>query len=279
MMIAPLLAQFQEECRDMRRLNLIDDLGRDLRYAGRTLRREPAFTLVVIATLALGIGASTAIFSVCNAVLLKRLPYPQPERLVMIWEQGRNSPSSRVSAANFVDWRDQSHSFSQMAAINPSVDYVLTGRGEPQRLAGAAVSADFFPLLGVHMETMQQVVSASVGAPRFRTTLVGAFALMALIIASIGIYGVISYSVRQRTREFGVRLAMGATASEVLSLVLLCFANIRSARKKLMCNRMHTCHRALVPDSIRSIAPQRSRSCCDREYCVATATCGIPAKV
>jgi hypothetical protein len=220
MMIAPLLAQFQEECRDMRRLNLIDDLGRDLRYAGRTLRREPAFTLVVIATLALGIGASTAIFSVCNAVLLKRLPYPQPERLVMIWEQGRNSPSSRVSAANFVDWRDQSHSFSQMAAINPSVDYVLTGRGEPQRLAGAAVSADFFPLLGVHMETMQQVVSASVGAPRFRTTLVGAFALMALIIASIGIYGVISYSVRQRTREFGVRLAMGATASDVLSLVL-----------------------------------------------------------
>jgi predicted permease len=145
------LAQFQEECRDMRRLNLIDDLSRDLRYAGRTLRREPSFTLVVIATLALGIGASTAIFSVCNAILLKPLPYPQPDRLVMLWEQGRNTPPSRVSAANFVDWRAQSHSFGQMAAINPSVDYVLTGRGEPQRLAGAAVSADFFSLLGTQM--------------------------------------------------------------------------------------------------------------------------------
>jgi putative ABC transport system permease protein len=135
----------------MRRVNLLDDLGRDLRYAVRTLGRDSLFTLTVIATLALGIGANVAIFSVCNAVLLKRLPYPDPDQVVMLWEQGRNQQLGPVSAANFVDWRDQSRSFSRLAAINPFVDCVLTGRGEPLKLAGAAVSADFFSLLGVHM--------------------------------------------------------------------------------------------------------------------------------
>jgi len=85
-------------------------------------------------------------------VLLKPLPYPNPDRLVTLWETHPTwGPFLTVAPANFYDWRQQSTSFSRMAALDPYPDFILTGRGEPRRLAGAAVTADFFPLLGVHM--------------------------------------------------------------------------------------------------------------------------------
>jgi putative ABC transport system permease protein len=140
----------KEEVREMWFPVAIEQFGKDLRYAARTLRRDRAFTAVVIATLALGIGANTAIFSVCNAVWLKPLPYPEPDRILMLWEHPRNKAPGTVSAPNFVDWRDQNHAFSQMAAIS-LMDSVLTGQGEPRQLAGAAVTADFFSLLGTRM--------------------------------------------------------------------------------------------------------------------------------
>jgi predicted permease len=127
------------------------NLLQDLRYGLRMLAKNPGFTAVAVVTLALGIGANTAIFSVIDAVLLNRMPYPDANRLVMLWEQnpGRGWFRNIVSAANFVDWRRQNHVFTRMAAIDES-SYDVSGRGEPMEVEGEQVSADFFSLLGVH---------------------------------------------------------------------------------------------------------------------------------
>jgi putative ABC transport system permease protein len=140
----------QEDRREMQTVAAIDAFVRDLRYAARTLRRNPAFAGAIVLTLALGIGANTAIFSVYDAVLLKPLPYGDPERIVMLWEQQRWDLAT-VAPANFVDWRAQTHSFSDMAAMGQP-NFILTGYGEPARLAGGAVSASFFRVLGVDLK-------------------------------------------------------------------------------------------------------------------------------
>ncbi|MGO4884036.1 MAG: ABC transporter permease [Bryobacteraceae bacterium] len=130
----------------------MDTLLRDVRFALRGLVRNPAFASVVVLTLALGIGANTAIYTVVDGVLLKPLPYPESGRILMLWERSLSDSSlGTVAPANFYDWRAQSRSFDKMAGIDPYPDFILSGSGEPQRLAGAAVSADFFSLLGTRM--------------------------------------------------------------------------------------------------------------------------------
>jgi putative ABC transport system permease protein len=130
----------------------MDTWMQDIRYALRTLARKFAFSSVVVLTLALCIGANTTIFSVVNGVLLKPLPYPEPDRLLMLWERSLSDGSlGTVAPANFYDWREQSRSFEKMAAIDPYPDFILTGSGETKRLAGAAVSQDFFSMLGTRM--------------------------------------------------------------------------------------------------------------------------------
>jgi putative ABC transport system permease protein len=100
----------------------------------------------------LGIGANTAIFTVVDGVLLKPLPYPEPQQLLMLWERQLSQGTlGTVAPANFYDWREQSHSFQRMAAMDPYPDFILNGTGEPQRLSGAAVSSSFFSLFGVHI--------------------------------------------------------------------------------------------------------------------------------
>src|SRR3984893_18732414 len=132
--------------------SFVETLWQDLCFATRMLRKSPGFTAVAVLTLALGIGANTAIFTVVNGVILKPLPYPQPDRLVMLLEkQFSDGTLGTVAPANFFDWRDQTHSFDKRAAIDPYPAFILNGSGEPQRLTGAAVSSDFFSLLGVHM--------------------------------------------------------------------------------------------------------------------------------
>ena len=130
--------------------NLIADLLHDLRYAARLQRKNPGFTIVAVIALALGIGANTAIFSVVNTILLRPLPYKDPEGLVMVWEDATKHgyPRDTPTAANFVDWRDQNQVFEGMAAI-ADMSFNLTGAGEPARLEGRSVSANLFPLLGV----------------------------------------------------------------------------------------------------------------------------------
>jgi hypothetical protein len=126
----------------LQKLRWEDDMIQDLRYSVRMLLKKPGFTLIAIATLALGIGANTALFSVVNAVLLRPLPYQEPDRLVILWEQGSRMEMS-VAYPNFVDWRDRNQVFEKIAAFRRE-SFNLTGTGEAERLNGRMVSADFF---------------------------------------------------------------------------------------------------------------------------------------
>ena len=120
----------------------------DLRYAVRVLSKAPGFAAIAILTLALGIGANTALFSVVNGVLLSPLPYPQPERLVALYSRTSDFSQSSISYPNFLDWQRQNGSFAQLASYRQDSSN-MTGSGEPERLRTEMVSADFFSILGV----------------------------------------------------------------------------------------------------------------------------------
>src|SRR3984957_2814849 len=119
----------------------------DLRYAARMMGKNPGFTLIAVITLALGIGANTAIFTVVNAVLLRPLGFHDPSRLVIAAEKSQY-PTISTSYENYVDWRDESHSFESLEATRGAT-IPLTGDGEPERLNSRYVTAGMFPLLGV----------------------------------------------------------------------------------------------------------------------------------
>ena len=126
----------------------------DLRFAARLLRKAPGFTAIAVAAIALGIGANTAIFSVVDGVLLKSLPYRDPDGIVIVWE--RNIPRGRetnsAGPANFLAWRDENHVFEQMAAVTPTFGANLTGAGDPAEVRTQMVNAEFFSILGVNPE-------------------------------------------------------------------------------------------------------------------------------
>jgi putative ABC transport system permease protein len=140
----------KETSREMWTFRWIEILLQDLRYAARTLRKSPGFAIVAVLTLALGIGADTAIFSVVDSVLLRPLPYAQPSRLVELWGNVKRIKIERRGASypDFYDWRAQSRSFETMASLDPGV-FTLTGVDEPERLSGEFVSQTYFDLLGV----------------------------------------------------------------------------------------------------------------------------------
>jgi putative ABC transport system permease protein len=126
-------------------------LLQDLRFGWRMLRRQPAFAFIAVLTLALGVGANTAIFSVVDAVLLRPLPYPEPERLVMLWTsmKAQGIPQSGSAMPDFREWRDQSRSFEGLGAFYYG-DFNLAGDGgEPERAQGARVTANLFDVLGI----------------------------------------------------------------------------------------------------------------------------------
>src|SRR5438270_9138763 len=130
----------------------LERLNRDLQHALRTFARSPGFTGIVVLTLALGIGATSAIFSVVNAVLLHPLPYPNADRLVVIWEKlarDKSGPSVFDSYRDFKVWKDASHSLEQLSAATWATGgQILTGSGSARDVLAMPTGLDFFSLLG-----------------------------------------------------------------------------------------------------------------------------------
>ena len=126
----------------------MNTLFQDLRYAARMLQKQPGFTIVAVVTLALGIGANTAIFSLVNSILLRPLPYREPDRLVRLMQSSPklDLPTWGVSQADFAAYREQNRTFAVVALYNRGGTN-LTGAGEPERLTVANVTADFFNVL------------------------------------------------------------------------------------------------------------------------------------
>jgi putative ABC transport system permease protein len=142
------LTRLKERGHDERTMRLVEDVTRDVRHAARGLWRSPGFSLAVILTLALGIGGNTAVFSVVDQLLLRPLPYPDGDQLVVVEETVGANPHADVSPANWLDWQRESRTFRRFAAWR-SWSFTLTGTGEPRRVNAQQVSSEFFPLLGV----------------------------------------------------------------------------------------------------------------------------------
>jgi len=142
------VALSKEDSRAMWGFGSLEILWQDLRYGSRMLLKNPVFTLIAVITLALGIGANTAIFSVVNAVLLRPLPYKEPDRLMMILEiKPPQFPESTVSPANFLDWKKQNTVFERLVAYR-NVTFNLIGTGDPERLRGTSVTEGFMAMFG-----------------------------------------------------------------------------------------------------------------------------------
>ncbi len=161
----------KEAHREVRALPWVESLARDLRYSLRALRRSPALTGAVVTTMALSVGATTAIFSAVNAVVLRPLPFAQPDRLVMLWESNpeKGWVQQVAAPANMLDWRERVRAFEDVAAYNPAAgDRTLVVGGEPRRVRTAIVTGNFFSVLGVraeHGRTLRDAETWASGTP------------------------------------------------------------------------------------------------------------------
>ena len=142
------IERIREEHRDRRSARWIEMLAKDLRYGLLLLRRDPTFTLVAVGVMALGIGANTAMFSLVDAVLLRPLPYPEPERIVRVLEAPSPTGRNGITTLNFLDWKRLSTSFEALSAVR-GLNASLTGEGDATRLGGALVSPDYFEVFGI----------------------------------------------------------------------------------------------------------------------------------
>ena len=144
------IPSIQEHCRDENGLTRVESFWQDLRFGARTLVARRGFTVVVLLTLALGIGVNTAMFSVLRATLFEPLPLPEPDRVVIVWENDRLRGTTRENASypDYLDIREQARHFQHLAASQP-MDATLSGRGDPERVRAARVTASYFNVLGL----------------------------------------------------------------------------------------------------------------------------------
>jgi len=146
----------KEECRDQRGVEWIETLVQDARFGARQLRRNPGFTVVAVLTLALGIGANTAMFSVVDAVLLRPLDYPDSKQLVWLSERGPDWSGASLSYPNFTDWKNQQSVFEKFGVVIGN-NFTLTGAGDPVRVEGALMSADVFAAMYPNLSKFKAV--------------------------------------------------------------------------------------------------------------------------
>lgn len=190
----------------------VEKMLRDLRYAVRQFQRNPGFALTVIGTIALGIGATVGVFSVVHSVWLQPLPYRNPDRLIVAYGDMRKRDTAELpfSSPDFMG-----HSFATRWAIRTSSDpakYESLVRSHIAQLGGQIALTEVQP--------MESLVAQAQATTRLALLLIGVFALAAALLSTLGIYGVLSTSVRQRTSEIGVRMALGATRGGILSLIV-----------------------------------------------------------
>jgi len=143
------LEQTKETIRDRRSLPMLEIFLKDLRFAARMVRKNPGFAAIVILTIALGVGANTAIFSIVNAVLLRPLNYPQPQDIMRVYTFNAERGEMGATFPDFLDWRARNHSFADLAATWPN-DANLYDRGQPEKIRTAIATANLFTVLGVH---------------------------------------------------------------------------------------------------------------------------------
>lgn len=200
----------REECRDARGWAWLDALRQDTRHAARALRRAPVFTVVAIASLALGIGATGALFAVVDAVLVRPLPLPAAERLVWI-EESRNGEIVGGTPDRLRDWAalagvEAAGGFAEPATLSTVIRGIAAGLGDD--------------LAVEHLRTLDEHVAVATREPRTRTFTVVSFAVVALLLAALGLYGLLAGEVAARTQEFGVRLTLGARPRQILGQTL-----------------------------------------------------------
>ena len=157
------IEQVKEEHRDRRSFRWIETLWKDVRYGLAALRRAPGFTAVVTGVLAIGIGANVAMFSVMDAVLFRPLPFPQPDRIIRVWEAPRPGVTNAASATEFLDWKRLGGVFDAISAEMP-VSATLAEAGEPARLPGKAVTVEYFQVFGAKA-VLGRTFSADDGKP------------------------------------------------------------------------------------------------------------------
>jgi putative ABC transport system permease protein len=143
-------AALKEKTREAWGWSGLDRLAQDVKFAVRSLSRNPAFTLIVVLTLAFGIGVNTAIFSAVNALLLNPYPFPEADRIVSVDARHISGKNGATGYQDFLDWQRQNTVFESMAITPWTGEYTLTGQGEPQRIAGGGTTADFLRVLGIH---------------------------------------------------------------------------------------------------------------------------------
>lgn len=250
----------------------------DLKAAFRSFRSSMPVTIVALIVLTLGIGASTTIFSVVDAVVLRALPFDEHDRLVAVGERRAPGPTadpardplqlSSIAPQNYLDWAAEQQVFEAMAAIDSDLFTLRHPSAEPEEIVGVvgdvhqssletepreevylpiAQQSTFGAVLVIHtrgnpytvlpavkaavlavlpdvplrnVQAMEELMARHVAQRRLTMLLLGLFGLLGLVIAAVGIYGVLGYVVSQRTREIGVRMALGATRGKVVGMVM-----------------------------------------------------------